>query len=65
MRLSDYLKAADLDDAKFAALVGVNRSTISRLRRTNQRPSYQTVNAIAVATGGQVTADDFWLSEVA
>lgn len=61
MKLSDYLSVNKISDADFAALIGVNRSTVSRLRRTGQCPSRQTVAAIARVTGGKVTADDFWL----
>ena len=61
MTLTDYLAEHDLSDADFALRIGVNRSTISRLRRTNQRPSFETMNAIAAATDGVVTANDFWL----
>lgn len=62
MKLSAYLEAQGLTDEAFASMVGVNRTTISRLRRTGQRPAFDTLNAIAAATGGKVTADDFWLS---
>lgn len=61
MKLSAYLAAEGLTDADFAERIGVNRSTVSRLRRTGQRPAFDTLNAIAAATGGKVTADDFWL----
>lgn len=62
MTLADYMTAKKLTDAEFAALVGVNRSTISRLRRLNQRPSFETMAAITQATRGKVTANDFWLA---
>lgn len=61
MRLSDYLAKRKLSDEEFAAQIGVNRSTVSRLRRTNQKPSGETLEAIVRATRGKVTANDFWL----
>ena len=61
MKLSAYLEQTGLSDAEFAALIGVNRSTVSRLRRTDQCPSRQTIAAIAKVTEGKVSADDFWL----
>jgi transcriptional regulator with XRE-family HTH domain len=61
MKLADYLAQAGLSDADFADLIGVNRSTVSRLRRTGQCPSRQTIAAIAKVTEGKVSADDFWL----
>ena len=61
MRLSDYLRATEISDAEFALKIGVNRSTVSRLRRTNQKPTEETLAAIVRATGGTVTANDFWL----
>lgn len=65
MTLTDYMNAHGLSDEDFAAKIGVNRTTVSRLRRTNQRPAFATMNAIVSATGGQVTANDFWLGEAA
>lgn len=63
MRLSHYLEKRKLGDAEFASLIGVDRSTVSRLRRTNQKPSEITLSAIVRATNGKVTANDFWLSQ--
>jgi len=65
MTLADFMKENRLTDADFAAKIAVDRSTVSRLRRTNQCPSRATMQAIAEATGGAVTADDFWLSAAA
>ena len=60
MTLADYMTAKGITDADFAVLIGVNRSTVSRLRRLNQRPSFETLAAITSATRGKVTANDFW-----
>lgn len=62
MKLSDYLEERGLKDEDFAALIGVDRTTVSRLRRTGQRPSQQTLEAIVAHTGGKVSANDFWLA---
>jgi transcriptional regulator with XRE-family HTH domain len=61
MKLSDYLAANGIGDADFADRIGVNRSTVSRLRRTNQKPTGETLEAIFRATDGAVSANDFWL----
>ncbi len=65
MKLADYLTLKGLSDADFGELIGKDRSTVSRLRRTNQCPSRETMQAIADATKGAVTANDFWLAEAA
>lgn len=65
MRLSDYLTKHKLSEDQFAELIGVNRSTVNRLKRTNQKPSEQTLAAIVRVTNGKVTANDFWLAVAA
>jgi transcriptional regulator with XRE-family HTH domain len=65
MKLSEYLQLAKVKDAEFALAIGKDRSTVSRLRRTNQRPSAETISAIARETKGAVTANDFWLDAAA
>lgn len=47
------------DDDAVAAETGADRTTISRLRRGKQRPSWPLAEKIAKLTGGQVTADSF------
>ena len=59
MTLAQYLKREGLTDAQFAERVGVERSTITRLRG-GQRPSANTLIAIMEETGGEVTANDFF-----
>lgn len=64
MTLAQYLNEHAISDADFAVKIGVNRSTVSRLRRgdhTGQLPSRATIEAIAKETNGAVTANDFWL----
>lgn len=58
MTLTDYLKREQLTDQQFADRIGVDRSTITRIR-ANQFPSKKTLEAITKATGGAVTANDF------
>lgn len=64
MTLAEYLKKNAIRDEDFAAKIGVNRSTVNRLRRgaNGQLPSRETIARIADATGGAVTANDFWLA---
>jgi DNA-binding XRE family transcriptional regulator len=59
MTLGDYLLFAGYGDAWFAALVGVDRTTISRLRRGNTRPTWEVAAKIVEATNGAVTPNDF------
>ena len=61
MTLSDYLKLTDQTDEKFAAKIGVNRSTVTRIRHGNF-PSKTTIDAIVEETGGKVTANDLMVS---
>ncbi len=56
MTLSEYLKSNGLTDDKFAALVGMSQSQITRLKNGLSRPSWDTVEKIFAATGGVVNA---------
>lgn len=49
-----------MSDADFATLVGVDRSSIHRMRNGKQMPSVEVMRAIAEKTGGAVTANDFF-----
>lgn len=60
MKLSTYLETNGLSDADFAALIGVDRSSVTRMRAGNQTPSLRTMQTIAEKTGGAVTANDFF-----
>lgn len=60
MKLADYLKQADLDDAAFGALVGRDRSTIFRIRQGTHKPSPELMEKIAKETGGKVRPDDYF-----
>lgn len=59
MKLQDYLSKHELTDAAFALKVGLSQSQISRLRRGRSLPSWEAISAIATATKGKVTADDW------
>jgi transcriptional regulator with XRE-family HTH domain len=59
MKLADYIDAANLNYRKFAELVGIDTSSVNRLRRGETRPDWETVARIAAATKGAVTANDF------
>lgn len=59
MGLAEWMSSADLTDQKLAELVGVDRSTITRVRRGDTRPSWELAAKIKEASSGVVTADDF------
>lgn len=60
MKLSDYLRQHDLTLADFAAQIGRSTATVSRVAREKNVPDAGTIRAIAAATGGKVTANDFF-----
>ena len=59
MHLADYMTANGLRDEDLAAMIGVSRGTVSRIRLRKIRPRWQTIEKIRAATAGAVTADDF------
>jgi hypothetical protein len=59
MTLDAYLKANKLTNVAFAARVGVDQSTIARLR-AGQVPGRELMRMIFDETGGDVRADDFY-----
>lgn len=60
MRLSDFLHNQNISDAEFARAVGVDRSTITRLKKSAQSPGLALIRAIDAATKGKVKAEDFY-----
>ena len=60
MTLAEYLKTESLTEAAFAAIVGVDQSTVHRLRAKGQVPSRDLMVTIFEKTGGKVRADDFF-----
>lgn len=59
MKLDQYLSEHDLTDTAFAALIGRTQSSVSRLRRSETRPDWETLERIQAATNGAVTPNDF------
>ena len=59
MTLKHYMELKALGDTAFAALVGVNQSTVYRVRKGLQRPSWRLLDKISSETKGAVTANDF------
>jgi transcriptional regulator with XRE-family HTH domain len=53
------MEAKGLDDAAVAKEIGVDRSTVSRLRRRETRPNWKTLRALREFSGGSITADAF------
>lgn len=59
MTLADYLAREKIVDADFATRIGVERSTVTRLR-AGQIPKPDVMRKIVEQTGGEVTANDFY-----
>jgi transcriptional regulator with XRE-family HTH domain len=59
MKLAHYLDEKSLNATAFAAAVGVEPSTVTRLLRGERTPSLALAARIRAATEGKVTADDF------
>lgn len=62
MRLDDYLKQHRTSPSRFAAMVGVNCSTIYRIRTGQTFPHKRTIQAIWDATDGQVGPNDLLMT---
>lgn len=63
MKLAEYLEREGLTDAAFAALVRIDRSVVSRWRRGETRPDWCSLDRISAATRGEVTPNDFVMSD--
>lgn len=59
MHLSEYMAAQRLSDDQMAELIGIDRATVSRIRRGRMKPGWGTLAKIKAATEGAVTANDF------
>lgn len=59
MRLSEYLEAKKLKPSRFAEMVGVPASTITRLVRGERSPGIELIEKIVKATDGAITPNDF------
>lgn len=60
MTLREYLADNGLTETDFAELIGVDQSTVHRLRTKGQVPSKPVMERIFDATKGEVTANDFF-----
>jgi transcriptional regulator with XRE-family HTH domain len=59
MQLADYLASKGINPTKFAELVGVPASTITRVLNGDRMPRLDTIQKIVALTDGNVTVDDF------
>lgn len=55
MTLKEYLSSTEQTDEQFAAVVGVSRPTITRIRNGSHLPSIKNALKIVDKTGGKVT----------
>lgn len=60
MKLADYMKAHDLSRAEFAKRIEVSSETVRRYLECGRVPTPRIMEKIALATGCQVTANDFF-----
>lgn len=60
MKLAIYLKQANLTPAAFAEQIDTAEMTVYRYLNASRRPAQDILARIAAATGGQVTANDFY-----
>lgn len=60
MTLDEYLRQQGETGFDFARRIDVHASTVSRMRRGVTHPERRTIEAIFKATGGRVTANDFY-----
>jgi transcriptional regulator with XRE-family HTH domain len=60
MKLADYMKAHDLSRAQFAERIGVSAETVRRYLECGRIPTPKIMEKIALATGCDVTANDFF-----
>jgi transcriptional regulator with XRE-family HTH domain len=59
MKLSEWLTLKEISDADFGVMIGRSRSAVSRLRREETQPDWETAAKIRDATNGAVTPNDF------
>ena len=61
MTLSEYIRLNNLTHEQFARQAKLPRPSVTRLLKPGARPRWKHVEAIAKATGGKVTAND-WMA---
>lgn len=59
MHLSQYMEWKKLGDAEVASRIGVDRATVSRIRRRIVRPDWATIALLNRMSRGAITANDF------
>jgi len=59
VHLADYMAANNLSDEEVAKGISRTRPTVSRIRRRQVRPDWETIEQIKKFTKGQSTADDY------
>jgi predicted transcriptional regulator len=62
MKLADYLAETNTTQAAFASQIDAPQPAVSRYAAGEQLPNPRRMAAIARATGGRVTANDFYAS---
>lgn len=60
MILAEYLSEARLSGPQFAKQIAVSRQTVQRYLAGERIPDKKVMGRIALATGGSVTANDFF-----
>ncbi len=59
MKLITYMIRNGLDDRSVGQLVGVDRTTINRIRRGTQLPSWKLMLSFKTMSSGKVLPNDF------
>ncbi len=59
MKLKTYMMRCGLSDTEMGRLVKVDRTTINRIRRGKQLPSWQLMLSIQSVTEGKVLPNDY------
>jgi transcriptional regulator with XRE-family HTH domain len=60
MTLPEYLAEAAYSQAQFARSIGVSKQAVQRYVSGERIPDRRIMGRIALATGGKVTANDFF-----
>jgi hypothetical protein len=63
MKLSEFMKSANIDDVGLAKLVNRDRSNVLRWRNGVTKPDFDALVAIEKISKGKVTARDFAVAE--
>lgn len=59
MTLAEFMAKEGLTDAALARDIGLERSTVTRLRRGQSKPSLRVILALEAVSNGKVRASDF------